>query len=191
MRSQGFPNSIRYIRSILKSVYPNYKKSNLPKDLIEFTLWFLCDVRVDYSDDKPSKNQIKLLWFGLINPRHNIPCVPRCNQIISITTYFNGKLHGTMKYWYDIKQNLTSNIKNTNPTNPTNPTTHPQLRYEPSYSHGVSHGVCKSWFENGQISAIYNYVKGHLHGYVKKWNKTGTLIAHYSYVHGSMVRSYI
>ena len=37
------------------------------------------------------------------------------------------------------------------------------------------HGICKEWYENGQLCKETPYVNGEIHGSCKEWHKNGQL----------------
>ena len=53
------------------------------------------------------------------------------------------------------------------------------IEYEP-----IKEGICKSYYENGQIESICNFVDGKEEGEMVEYYENGTICRRYNYVHG-------
>ena len=49
---------------------------------------------------------------------------------------------------------------------------------------GVEHGLCREWYDNGQLWYEYNYVNGNSYGLCRGWYFDGQLRNEYNYVNG-------
>lgn len=124
-----------FLSKALVFVYPDHKKSILPKDILIFTSKFLCDVKTEYDD--------------LLKIIKRISCVKEANVSFEIGGYYNYRIrykkfflndkeHGESKGWY----------------------INGQIRWHDFYKNGKRHGESTDWNENGKITQNTYFVNG-------------------------------
>lgn len=108
-------------KSSLDVIYPDYKKSVVPLDILIFVNIFLCKIHMKYYDNGKLKSYDTFVMGKL----HEV-CKKWYNngRVMSHGTYINGRLHGEYKEWGSNCNFLVIHYK---------------------YINGIKHGVCKKW----------------------------------------------
>lgn len=43
------------------------------------------------------------------------------------------------------------------------------------FVNGISHGICKSWYQSGEVNELFTFHNGMMHGEYRLWSKSGQL----------------
>jgi len=59
------------------------------------------------------------------------------------------------------------------------------LEFEGGLRNGVRHGLCRRWYDNGQLQEVSTYIDGKEHGETRQYNWEGVQIGSYVLDHGT------